>query len=266
MDAMKRITRPHRLIFLQYDFSEQNLLDWAIATPTVTSLTLSRCCVDGGAFLIAPHLTTEQLYLLVDLRKSNVKTLNLDYPYSGNATYSPPPALALLALIPSLVTLTTTPVSFRRIGQLPTTLDLPPLRSLAVFSDLTASINQTLILSFLRRCPTLEMLHISRPILSKVLEPGEPPADMPNLKEYDGPQYLTLIHAPALRRVLVRSFHWDGGAAVRSLASMAPDLETVLLELAVRMDHPAINSIEVGLGIYRRIFLSLTYYEFGSLL
>ncbi|KAG8943578.1 hypothetical protein FRC04_002805 [Tulasnella sp. 424] len=245
MEAMKNIPGPRQLLFKEHIFFERNVLDWATIIPTVTSLTLRGCGIDKGNFPIAPHLTTAKLYSLVDLRKSNIKNLNLDYPYSDNLRRWLPPALALLALIPSLENLTATARSFRSIGQLPTTLDLPPLRTLVVVSHLTGSINQTHILSFLRRCSTLETLHISGSILSKALEPGEAAVNMPNLKEYDGrPEYLTLIHSPALRRVVVRSLQWDAAdSVIRSLASMAPDLETVVLELAVGMDSPVINSI-----------------------
>lgn len=90
-----------------------------------------------------------------------------------------------------------------------------------------------------------------------MLEPGEIPANMSSLKEFDGrPEYLTLIQAPALRRVAVRSLRWNrADALIRSLASMANDLETVVLELTARMDDSEINSIEVGFSVYRHIFL-----------
>ena len=110
-------------------------------------------------------------------------------------------------------------------------------------------INQPHLLSFLRRCPTLETLHISHMIFSRALEAGEPPVDMPNLWDYEGrAEYLTFIRAPALRRVVVRSLQWDGaGAVIRSLASTQSCLETVVLDLAARMDGPAAPRIKVCL-------------------
>lgn len=80
-EIIKNVTEPRQLIFTEHCFNEQHVLGWATAIPTVTSLTL-RGCIDKGDFPIAPCRTTAELYSLVDLRRSNVKTLNLDYPYA----------------------------------------------------------------------------------------------------------------------------------------------------------------------------------------
>ncbi|KAG8923911.1 hypothetical protein FRC00_005705 [Tulasnella sp. 408] len=193
-------------------------------------------------FSAPSSLTTDELYSIVDLRKSNVKSLDLSSSYADAVPL--PRGLALLALIPSLETLTTSPRSFRTIGELPTTLDLPPLRSLTVASYLTASINQTHLLSFLRRCPTLETLHIGHQIRSKPLEPGELPINLPSLQSYEGrPEYLTLIRAPALQFAVVKSLEWDGGALILSLASTSTALDGVVLELTARMDSPTTASV-----------------------
>ncbi|KAG9032865.1 hypothetical protein FS837_002617, partial [Tulasnella sp. UAMH 9824] len=176
---------------------------------------------------------TDELHSIIDLRKSNVRSLDLDNSYADAVQI--PRTLALLALIPSLETLNTTPRSFRTIGELPTTLDLPPLRSLTVSSYLTASINQAHLLSFLRRCPTLETLHIGHQIRSKPMKVGELPIDMPSLHSYEGrPEYLTLIRAPALRRAAVKPLEWDGGTLILSLASTSAALDGVVLELIAR--------------------------------
>ncbi|KAG8920101.1 hypothetical protein FRC01_000918 [Tulasnella sp. 417] len=69
---------------------------------------------------------------------------------------------------------------------------------------------------------------------------------MPNLREYEGrPEYLTLFHAPALRRAVVKELNWDGGALVLHLVSTSPALEVVNLELTARMDNPIIESLKI---------------------
>ncbi|KAG8943576.1 hypothetical protein FRC04_002803 [Tulasnella sp. 424] len=246
MELLQPIAGPHQIILTGYNFHEldDNALRWVTVSPTVTSLTLRGCDIHWGELWVPVGTTTEQLHAIVDLRKSNIKTLDLDNSYKDAAQL--PLTLALLTLIPSLETLIVTPRSFRSIGQLPITLDLPPLRRLTVLNDRTGSINQPHLLSFLRRCPTLETLHISHMIFSRALEAGELPVDMPNLRDYEGrAEYLTLIRAPALRRVVVRSLQWDGaGAVIRSLASTQSCLETAVLDLAARMDGPAVPRIK----------------------
>ncbi|KAG8920102.1 hypothetical protein FRC01_000919 [Tulasnella sp. 417] len=242
-EALNSVPEPHLLFFREFCF-ERSAFHWVTACPTVRSLKLLRCEIRGQDFSIPPFFTTEELYSIVDFRKSNVKSLELYNGYQHNIQLNR--ELALLAFIPSLEILTTAPSSFRTISQLPTTLDLPRLRSLVLVSHLTGSINQTHILSFLRRCPTLETLYIEHPIRSKALEPGELPANMPNLREYEGrPEYLTLIHAPALRRAVVKGLDWDGGALVLHLVSTSPTLEVANLELTARMDNPIIESLKV---------------------
>ncbi|KAG8919559.1 hypothetical protein FRC01_001235 [Tulasnella sp. 417] len=243
-EALSGVPGPDRLIFREFGFPRRNALHWVTVSPTVRSLKLLRCRTEGQGISIPPLFTTDELYSDVDLRKSNVKSLDLDNSYHDAVEL--PRALALLALIPSLEILTTTPRSFRTIGRLPTTLDLPPLLSLTVNSYLPGSINQTHLLSFLRRCPTLEALYIGHPIQSKALDPGEIPANMPNLREYEGrPEYLTLIVAPALRRAVVKALNWDGGALVLSLVSTSTALEVVVLELTARMDSPTTESLKI---------------------
>ncbi|KAG8923912.1 hypothetical protein FRC00_005706 [Tulasnella sp. 408] len=243
MERLQPMAGPRQIILAGYNFEEQNALEWVTATPTVRKLKLRTCNITYGELWIPSYITTNELYSIVDLRKSNIEALNLENRYDDGMQLSP--TLALLALIPTLKALTATARAFRSIGQLPTTLDLPPLRSLVIDSHLTGSINQAHILSFLRRCPTLESLRISPTIFSRVLGPEEIPTDMPNLKEYEGrPEYLTLMRAPALRLVSVKSLVWDGGTLARSLTSMPSALESVVLELTARIDGPATDSIK----------------------
>ncbi|KAG8913294.1 hypothetical protein FRC00_002676 [Tulasnella sp. 408] len=237
------VPEPRQLIFKNYYFCELTVLHWVTVTPTVRSLKLQWCNILGKDFSAPSSFTTDQLYSIVDFRKSNVKSLDLSS--SDSDAVQLPRELALLALIPSLETLTTSPRSFRTIGGLPDTLDLPPLRSLTVASYLIASINQAHLLSFLRRCPTLETLHIGHQIRSKPLEPGEPPIKMPGLQSYEGrPEYLTLFRAPALRRAAVKSSEWDGGALILSLASTSTALDGVVLELTARKNSPTTESVK----------------------
>ncbi|KAG8923910.1 hypothetical protein FRC00_005704, partial [Tulasnella sp. 408] len=241
--ALNGIPELRQLVFMKYCFRQPSVLHWVTATPTVRSLKLQWCEILDEDFAAPSSFTTDELYSVVDLRKSNVKSLDLSSAYPDAVPL--PRRLALLALIPSLETLTTSPRSFRTIGELPTTLDLSPLRSLTVASFLTASINQAHLLSFLRRCPTLETLHIGHQIRSKPLEPGEPLIDMPSLQSYEGrPEYLTLIRAPALRQAAVKSLEWDGGALVLSLASTSTALDGVVLELTARKDSPTTESVK----------------------
>ncbi|KAG8921564.1 hypothetical protein FRC00_008484, partial [Tulasnella sp. 408] len=241
--ALNGVPEPRQLIFKNYGFCERSVLHWVTVTPTVRSLKLQWCEILGQDFSPPSSFTTDELYSVVDLRKSNVKSLDLSSSYADAVQL--PRGLALLALIPSLETLTTSPRSLRAIGELPTTLDLPPLRSLTVASFLTASINQAHLLSLLRRCPTLETLHIDHQIRSKPLKLGEPPIDMPSLQSYEGrPEYLTLIRAPALRQATVKSLEWDGGALILSLASTSTALDGVVLELTARKDSPTTESVK----------------------
>ncbi|KAG8921565.1 hypothetical protein FRC00_008485, partial [Tulasnella sp. 408] len=190
MDRLQLMAEPRQIILAGYHFEEHNALEWVTATPTVRKLKLRTCNRIDGELWIPSYITTKELYSIVDLRKSNIEALDLENRYDDGTQLSP--TLTLLALIPTLKTLTATARSFRSIGQLPTTLDLPPLRSLVIDSRLTGSINQAHIISFLRRCPTLESLRITPTIFSRVLGPEETPTDMPNLKEYEGrPEYLT---------------------------------------------------------------------------
>ncbi|KAG9022509.1 hypothetical protein FS837_006325, partial [Tulasnella sp. UAMH 9824] len=226
---------------------ETRALHWVTAIPTVRRLILGQCEID---IAFPAPLTTDELYSVVDLRKSNVKWLDLGnfYPYKPGC---PPGSVAILALIPSLETLITTPRSFSDLGRLPTTLGLFPLRSFIVASHSTpGSIEQTRLRSFLNRCPTLETLHIDQTIKSNTLELGEPPVDMPSLRSYEGrPEYLTLIRAPALRRAVVKSLEWDGGALILSLAATSTALEGVAFELTARMDSPTTEIVKVCLNV-----------------
>ncbi|KAG8919558.1 hypothetical protein FRC01_001234 [Tulasnella sp. 417] len=243
MEKLQDIAGPREIILTGYSFEEQNALDWVTASPTVKNLTLRTCDIHYGEFWIPDYITTKELFSIVDLQKSSIETLDLDNRFDDGTQL--PPTLALLALLPSLKALTATARSFRSIGQLPTTLDLPPLRSLVIESDVTGSINQAHIISFLRRCPALELLRISGTIFSRALGPEEFPTEMPNLKEYDGRlEYLTLIRAPTLRWVVVKSLAWNRGAVARILTSMPSAVESVALELTAKIDGPATDSIK----------------------
>ncbi|KAG8920100.1 hypothetical protein FRC01_000917 [Tulasnella sp. 417] len=256
MEQLQDMAGPREIILTGYSFEEQNALDWVTASPTVKKLTLRTCDIRYGEFWIHDYITTKELFSIVDLRKSRIETLDLDNRFDDGTQL--PPTLALLALIPSLNALTATARSFRSIGQLPTTLDLPPLRSLVIESDVTGSINQAHIISFLRRCPALELLRISGTIFSRALGPEEFPTEMPNLKGYEGRlEYLTLIRAPALRRVVVKSLAWNRGAVACILTSMPSAVESVALELTAKIDGPATDSIKLCLPSPQLMFFIL---------
>ncbi|KAG8898616.1 hypothetical protein FRC01_010842, partial [Tulasnella sp. 417] len=111
--GLRAVPGIHRLVLSQIHFTGRNALHWVTIIPTVKSLKLQRCKIRDQDFSFPPFLTTPELYSMVDLRKSNVKSLDLDNSYQDPVQL--PRALALLVLIPSLETLTTTPKSFRTI-------------------------------------------------------------------------------------------------------------------------------------------------------
>ncbi|KAG9031287.1 hypothetical protein FS837_003019 [Tulasnella sp. UAMH 9824] len=185
--------------------------------------------------------------------KSRIQALDFNYPPEIRINF--PQRLASLVLISSLETLLTTPKSFKGIGQFlaTITLPLPGIRHLSISSDgCPGSLNKLHLLSFLHRCPTLETLQISYPILSKALTNEDHPANLPNLETYEGRQdYVPYFHAPSLRRALVKHFPWDGGALIDALASMSTDLESLVIESTSKLDDPVMNDIKASFPMGR---------------
>ncbi|KAG8933315.1 hypothetical protein FRC00_013288 [Tulasnella sp. 408] len=139
--------------------------------------------------------------------KSRIQTLDLNYPTKIPINF--PQDLAPLVLMSSLETLLTSPKSFKGIGQFLAT--------------------------------------ITYAILSRALTAEDLPANLPDLESYEGRQdYLAYFHAPSLRRALVKHFPWDGGALIDALASMSTDLESLVIELASKLDDP--QWVEVAAG------------------
>lgn len=244
--ALERLHRLEKLTLWALDLPKPDFRQ-ILNSKTLTRLTI-RCSKLQGEYEYAPapNLTEDALHSV--LRKSNLQTLDLDYPSDRQTNV--PQRFALLALIPSLKSLSATPRSFRALGQLQTTLSAPQLRHLYVLSDVSDSVNKAYVLSFLRRCSRLETLHVNHLIRSKALAPGELPINLPHLLAYEGQlEYLTLVHAPALRRAMIKSFPWDGGVLIDALASASDALESLVLELTSKMDDPVMREVKVSLRI-----------------
>ncbi|KAG8920103.1 hypothetical protein FRC01_000920, partial [Tulasnella sp. 417] len=92
--GLRAVPGIHRLVLSQIHFTGRNALHWVTVIPTVKSLKLQRCKLRDQDFSFPPSLTTPELYSMVDLRKSNVKSLDLDNSYQDAVQL--PRALALL--------------------------------------------------------------------------------------------------------------------------------------------------------------------------
>ncbi|KAG8900701.1 hypothetical protein FRC01_010050, partial [Tulasnella sp. 417] len=215
---------------------------------TLRRLKIRSCHSNKSSLGLPSSFQDANLPSIIELRDSKISQLELDYTSWNDPNI--PREVAFLTFMPTLTTLVLCGKSFIAAAQLARSLSPPSLRHLAITDNQPPlSITKSDAVDYLRRFPTLETLDFGVAIDAAASAPALPdiPANLPNLKQYEGPaELLALLKCPNLLRVVVKGCEWNSGNLVQSLAAASPALQTLIVELTTRAEDPICRDIKVS--------------------